>query len=113
MHYDPKVVELFAGRLLKRARSAMFSHSILGAMVLGFLGLGIAAGDRETPNDDALMGAVIGLIVGAVVGAYLGRQRAFQLRLQAQTALVHVQIEKHMRAMANVASGRSSTDRAA
>ena len=43
------------------------------------------------------LGATLGVLIGAGLGFYLGQQKAFILKLQAQTALCQAQIERNTR----------------
>ena len=85
--YDPAVIRQFAESLYDRANSIVVMHTILGGVIGG------AAGGLFKGTTAALIGAA----VAAAVGCYLGIQKAFLLRLQAQTALCQVQVEENTR----------------
>ena len=89
MKYDQKVIEEFAGRLYSRARSIIVTHTFLG-VIIGFGG-GAFLG--------RLVFAVIGAVILGIIGHSMGVEKAFKLKLQAQTALCQVQIEKNTRAL--------------
>lgn len=91
MHFDPTIIEEFARRLLAQARGTVAILTVAGALI------GAAFGWQ------AELGApswIIGAAVGGLIGFALGRQRAFRLRLDAQTALCQVAIERNTRAAA-------------
>lgn len=85
MVYDEKVIVEFANRLYLRAAFIVVLYLVLGAV----LGAAIAAGF-------SLPSLVVGGI-GALLGGLFGNERAFALRLMAQTALCQVQIERNTR----------------
>ncbi|AOE50533.1 hypothetical protein [Kangiella sediminilitoris] len=83
--YDPTVIQEFADRLYVKANSIIRSYSILGVILLGFAGLA---------TREPILGAV-GAVIGGVIGYAMGKEKAFAHKLQAQTALCQVQIEKN------------------
>lgn len=87
--YDPQVIYQFADRLYRQAGQIIVASTFLG----GLVGLGAGYVVKESLDRYALLGAVLfGLICFA-----LGVQRAFVLKLQAQTALCQVRIEENTR----------------
>ena len=84
-NYDPAVIQEFANRLYAKAGGIIRSYTILGVMLLGFAGLA---------TGEPILGAV-GAVIGGVVGYSMGKEKAFAHKLQAQTALCQVQIEKN------------------
>lgn len=88
MQYDAKVIVEFADKLYAKAKSIVAAYTLFG-FLLGCLG-GAAI------NQTGGLGAVAALILG-VIGYAMGTDKAFQLRLQAQTALCQVQIEQNTR----------------
>jgi len=91
--FDPSVIQEFAEALYRRAGTIAFFYAFLVAILGG--GLGFVAGQATSLG--AGPGALAMLVLGALLGAALGREKAFALRLQAQTALCQVQIEKNTR----------------
>ena len=86
-NYDGAIIREYASKLYARAAWNLFLFPVF----LGGLG-GIAGGvwrDRDW--------GLGGLIAGVLVGYYIASQRAFQLRLLAQSALCQVQIEENTR----------------
>ena len=91
MKYDSEIIEAFAQDLYSRANWVVFTHSILGTVFGGAIGTFGVAAMGGGPG----LGGLIGAVIGFVIGNSLGRTRAFQYRLQAQTALCQVQIERN------------------
>lgn len=90
--YDPRVIEEFARRLLKKAQSIVITCTVIGAMV------GALAGLAAARDSDSL--AMWGALIGAVIGFGIGSDKAFHYRLAAQTVLCQVMIERNTRAAA-------------
>lgn len=85
MQYDATIIKQFAENLYSRAKSIIFTYTVLGLVI------GIAAGTAALP----VIGTAIGGAFFGLFGFLLGRDKAFQLKLQAQTALCQVQIEQN------------------
>lgn len=93
--YDPAVIQEFAQRLYRQAAIVVFTSTVLG-LLLGALILAIGAGTAGLKRDIGSL-ALLGAAVGAAFGYVRGRERAFKLKLEAQTALCQVQIETNTR----------------
>lgn len=89
MQYDSKIIQEFAARLYRKANSVIATYTILG-VIIG-LGAGAAVGQGA--------GAIVGAAIVGVIGFVLGTERAFQYKLQAQTALCQVEIEKNTKSL--------------
>lgn len=83
--YDATVIQQYADGLYAQAKRTVIVHALLGALI------GLAAA-FVTP----VLGLLGALLVGAI-GYVIGQNKAFSLRLQAQTALCQVQIERNTR----------------
>lgn len=96
--YDSKVIYQFAERLYKTADTTVATYTaIFGFVGLCFGGFVFAlGGGRGIASFVALLIVLFLLWLGYTIG----QEKAFQYRLQAQTALCHVQIEENTR-MAN------------
>ena len=94
IQYDPAVIEKFAARLYSKANSIIAVWAILG-LVLFAGGAWFAFVGQDTEIRQGLT-AALGLF-GAFVGFSVGSEKAFLLKLAAQTALCQVQIEKNSR----------------
>jgi hypothetical protein len=108
--YDESVIVQFAERHYRRASSIVAAYVLLsgslGAVVAAF-GASYAAHN----NANASIGTptlVVG-VVCAFLGGLVGNERAFALRLMAQSALCQVQIERNTRSMKDLL--RAATER--
>lgn len=94
--YDSKVIYQFANRLYAQAGSIIVTHTIIygfAGAAAGFFGGVILTNSQNTGTAWALgLGAIFGFI-----GYSVGTAKAFQLKLQAQTALCQVRIEENTR----------------
>lgn len=106
--YDPRIIQQFVERLYKRAKMIVITStigSVLVGGIIGFVaGLLIDSGSARLPRHVSLdeLGAELiacfmGALVFGLIGFMAGRERAFLLRLQAQTALCQVKIEENTR----------------
>ena len=96
--YDPRVIELFAEKLYRKA-SAFVAGSIVvgGALGAGFGAVPLTSlGDAwPIPSMFGFATLLTGAICGAVVGYVIGDTRSFGYRLQAQAALCQLQTERN------------------
>ena len=86
--YDPEVIFMFADRLYASARNVVLMFTAFGGLV------GFAVGYLMAE----FIGGIILAAILAVIGRWFGNEKAFQLKLQAQTSLCQVEIEKNTRA---------------
>jgi hypothetical protein len=89
VQYDRSVIQTFANSLYAQANSIIAVCTIIGVVIGG-------VGGYFVPIDD-MQGILAGggaIIVG-LIGFQIGRQRAFALKLQAQTALCQAKIEEN------------------
>ncbi len=95
VQYEPSLIQQFAQRLYERANSTILLYTVFGALVGGLIGalLSGAVGNRGAGAPFALCG----MLVLGLVGHALGSEKAFWIKLQAQTALCQAQIEKNTR----------------
>lgn len=89
--YDPEIIQSFADTLYTQARILVFLYTV-GAAVTG---AGIAY-YIEMQRGSGLAVFAGASILGAI-GYAFGQMRAFQLKLQAQTALCQKKIEENTR----------------
>jgi hypothetical protein len=103
--YDEDIIQVAADALYARAASIVTSYTVIGVI----LGLIVGA---FFANGTSIGG--LSVIVGAVIGGYIGwwqaQGAAFMLRLQAQTALCQVQIEKNTRPGGAASQSRMAAD---
>jgi hypothetical protein len=93
--YDPKIIQAFAEDLYSRAATIVLTNVLFFSILGGIAGFFMFQG----------AGAAVLLIVGGALGYYFGSQRAFLLKLQAQTALCQIEIERNTRAVSPVSAG--------
>lgn len=91
VEYDAKIIQKFATKLYSQANTIVAVWTILGAIVGGIAGAAMRGRDR-----DSIL-VIAGVIVVGFLGYLIGQVRAFMLRLQAQTALCQLQIERNTR----------------
>lgn len=87
--YDPKIIFDFADRLYQKANRIIALYALIGA-ALGFLGGHLISDKGNIPS-------FISLVIFGAIGYSLGKEKAFQLKLQAQTALCNARIEENTR----------------
>lgn len=99
--YDPDIIQSFAERLYSQARWLVVRYSVICSAVGLLMGLiarsavSVVAGKRDGFELEA-MACGLG-VLGGFLGWMAGNERAFSLRLQAQTALCQVKIEENTR----------------
>jgi hypothetical protein len=96
--YDSRVIEQFAHQLYRRAAAASKVSLVVGAFLGGvFGGIPLTSLSAHWPVPHAL--GYFTLIGASVSGGYLGHlvgeARAFGYKLQAQSALCQVEIERN------------------
>lgn len=105
MKFDPSVIESFARDLYRRASKIVIQYGLLfallslpcSALIYYFVAASVA---HEFGTYIYVATGVLFMLVGIAVGS----EKAFSLRLQAQTALCQVQIERNTRIAAELAS---------
>lgn len=85
--YDPKIIQAYADDLYSRATTIVVMNVLFFAVLGGIGGFVAFRG----------AGSAVLLLLGGLVGYYFGSQRAFQRKLQAQSALCQVEIERNTR----------------
>jgi hypothetical protein len=92
IEHDSSIIKTFAD---KRYRSAAWLE-VKYALVFGIVGVMILL--YLTPASSHFIPvSCVGVIVGGLLGYNYGAQKAFSLRLQAQTALCFTKIEENTR----------------
>ncbi len=97
--YDPQIIERHASKLYAKASAVVAGSAVAG----GFVGAAFGAvpltslGDAwPVPSAFGLATLLLGLIAGSLVGYVVGDARSFGYRLQAQSALCQIQLERNM-----------------
>lgn len=85
IEYDPSVMRGFADELYHRAKTIVMVNTAIFGLVGALIG-GVVKGTGV---------AIIAGLIAAGIGYYLGLQKAFLLKLQAQTSLCQVKIEEN------------------
>ena len=90
--YDPDIIRQHAQTLYRRADEIRIKYAILSACFFAVVALFISMAVAPYPSY-----AAVGIfaVSGAGIGWATGSERAFQLRLQAQTALCQLRIEQN------------------
>lgn len=93
--YQPEVIQRFADRLYARSATAIVISTLLGVLV----GVAVDPFIHQTlpPNVSNHLPEWSSATLLGVIGLLQGFERAFLLRLQAQTALCQLQIERNTR----------------
>jgi hypothetical protein len=102
-HYEPEVIEQYAARLYRRAGTMGVGAAVTGAVVGAFFGaipLTSLGNAWPIPSEFGIMTMIVGALAGALIGWVVGDARAFGYRLQAQSALCHLQSERNTAQMA-------------
>ena len=89
--YDPEIIQRFADKMYSQANAVICLYTLVLTVIGGATGYAIAPDTHRVP---AAAGAAV---VGAILGYVAAQPRAFQLRLQAQTALCQMKIEANTR----------------
>ncbi len=104
--YDSQVIDAFAHSLYRRAAAASKVSLVVGAILGGaFGGIPLTGASAHWPVPHAL--GYFTLLGAAVAGGYLGHvigeARAFGYKLQAQSALCQVEIQRNTAAAVRAA----------
>ena len=97
--FDPTILEQFANQLLKKADSVRVGSAVAGGVVgviFGAVPLTPLASVWPIPAIFGFATILLGALAGVLVGYVVGEGRAFRLRVQAQTALFQVDIERRL-----------------
>jgi hypothetical protein len=97
--FDPAIMEQFAGQLLRKADSVRVGSAIVGGVIgviFGAVPLTPLASVWPIPAIFGFATILLGALAGVLVGYVVGEGRAFRLRVQAQTALFQVDIERRL-----------------
>ena len=102
--YDSTVLQRYADRLYRRAVWVIVKYLLLGAALGSVIGYSPTilwywrSPSSPAPNDSGLL--IFTVLIGALVFAAIGEAKAFMYKLQAQTVLCQMQIEKNTRRLA-------------
>ncbi len=97
--FDAAIMEQFAQQLLRKADSVRVGSAVFGGVVgviFGAVPLTPLASVWPIPAIFGFATILLGALAGVLVGYVVGEGRAFRLRVQAQTALFQVDIERRL-----------------
>ena len=99
--YDPKIIERFADQLLRKADTVRVGCAVGGAIFGVFVGAVPLTPLRSVWGVPASFGVatiIVGALLGILIGYVVGEGRAFRYRVQAQSAIFQLEIERRVSA---------------
>jgi hypothetical protein len=114
--YDPKIIERFADQLLRKADTVRVGCAVGGGIFGVFVGAVPLTPLRSVWGVPASFGVatiIVGALLGILIGYVVGEGRAFRYRVQAQSAIFQLEIERRVsaavtKAVASVAAPSES-----
>jgi len=97
--YDPKIIERFADQLLRKADNVRVGCAVGGGIFGVFVGavpLTPLSSVWGVPAGFGVATIIVGALVGILVGYVIGEGRAFRYRVQAQSAIFQLEIERRV-----------------
>lgn len=94
VEYDPKIIRDYAEGMYKQAQSIVTCYFFIGIFLAVIVFSHIS--DLLKGEFDFLIIA-IGVFVGGVIGLFAGKNRAFEMKLNAQQALCQVAIQENIK----------------
>ena len=107
--YDPSIIELSAARLYSKADAVVMGSIATGMVVgaaFGAVPLTSLGATWPIPSIFGVATLIVGALLGAIIGYTIGDARAFGYRIQAQSALCQLQIERNTAAVMQAAAIR-------
>jgi hypothetical protein len=92
VEYDPKIINDYADGLYTQSKSITTCYFFIGifAAILVFSKISeVLAGEFD------FLIMAIGVFIGGVLGLFAGKNRAFEMKLEAQQALCQIQIQEN------------------
>ena len=118
LDYDARIIEQAAERLYGKAAAVVAGSIAIGVVVgaaFGCVPLTSLGASWPIPSGFGFATLLLGAVLGGVIGYVVGDARAFGYKLQAQTTLCQLQIERNTAAAAsaaerlNAAAARAAT----
>jgi hypothetical protein len=97
--YDPKIIERFAEQLLRKADNVRVGCAVGGGVFGVFVGAVPLTPLKSVwglPAGFGVATIIVGALVGILVGYVIGEGRAFRYRVQAQSAIFQLEIERRV-----------------
>ena len=97
--YDPKIIERFADQLLRKADTVRVGCAVGGGIFGVFVGavpLTPLKSVWGVPPGFGIATVIVGALLGILVGYVIGEGRAFRFRVQAQSAIFQLEIERRV-----------------
>jgi predicted lipid-binding transport protein (Tim44 family) len=97
--YDPKIIERFAEQLLRKADTVRVGCAVGGGIFGVFVGAVPLTPLRSVWGIPAGFGVatiIVGALLGILIGYVIGEGRAFRYRVQAQSAIFQLEIERRV-----------------
>ena len=99
--YDPKIIERFADQLLRKADTVRVGCAVGGGIFGVFVGavpLTPLHSVWGVPAGFGVATIIVGALLGILIGYVIGEGRAFRYRVQAQSAIFQLEIERRVSA---------------
>lgn len=96
--FDPRIIEAFAERLYQKASSFLYGSVVCGVVVgmsFGAVPLTSLGAAWPIPSTFGFATMLLGGILGGVIGYVVGDTRAFGYKLQAQSSLCQLELERN------------------
>ena len=96
--YDPRIIEQFAQRLYGKASAFVAGSVVVGGVIgaaFGSVPLTSLGAAWPIPSFLGFATLILGAIIGAAIGYTIGDARSFGYKLQAQSALCQLQVERN------------------
>jgi predicted lipid-binding transport protein (Tim44 family) len=97
--YDPKIIERFAEQLLRKADTVRVGCAVGGGIFGTFVGavpLTPLKSVWGVPAGFGVATVIVGALLGVLIGYVIGEGRAFRYRVQAQSAIFQLEIERRV-----------------
>jgi hypothetical protein len=97
--YDPKIIERFADQLLRKADTVRVGCAVGGGIFGVFVGavpLTPLKSVWGVPSGFGVATIIVGALLGILLGYVIGEGRAFRYRVQAQSAIFQLEIERRV-----------------
>jgi len=97
--YDPKIIERFAEQLLRKADNVRVGCAVGGGVFGVFVGAVPLTPLKSVwglPAGFGVATIILGALVGILIGWVIGEGRAFRYRVQAQSAIFQLEIERRV-----------------